>query len=79
MRIEIGPTLAIYNQDCVVVASDGLSDNLNSDEIADRCRNAGTETTVSKLARLASRRMKQECATRPCKPDDLTIVVYQSL
>ncbi len=79
MRIEIGPTLSISNQDCVVVASDGLSDNLNSDEIADRCRNAGPETTVSKLARLASRRMKQACATRPCKPDDLTIIAYQSL
>jgi PPM family protein phosphatase len=78
MRIEIGPTLAISKHDCVIVASDGLSDNLHNLEIAARCHNAETKTTVSKLAKLASRRMKQESTTRPCKPDDLTIIAYQS-
>jgi PPM family protein phosphatase len=78
MRIEIGPTLEISDKDSVVIASDGLSDNLASHEIATRCDNSDVDLVASKLAKLANRRMKQECATRPCKPDDLSIIVFQS-
>ncbi len=79
MRIEIGPTLDISDQDKVVIASDGLSDNLTSHEIATRCDQSDVQMVASKLTNLASRRMMNESSTRPCKPDDLTIIVYQSL
>jgi len=77
MRIEIGSSVQLAPRDTIVMASDGLFDNVHFDEIVDRIRSGPLDKRVDELASLASRRMTHETATRPSKPDDLTIVAFR--
>lgn len=77
MRIEIGASVQLAARDTVLMASDGLFDNIHFDEIVDRVRSGPLRSGVNELAGLARRRMTHETATRPSKPDDITIVAYR--
>jgi len=77
MRIEMGPWVKLSRHDRVLVASDGLFDNLQLDEIAARLRRSSLSEGVGKLSKLATKRMRSECDTRPSKPDDLTMVALK--
>lgn len=76
MHIEIGPAQRLAKRDSIVVASDGLFDNLLLDEIVSLGRVGKPIDRVQKLTALASERMEQQDATKPGKPDDLTILLY---
>ncbi len=76
MHIEIGPSQPLAARDTVIVASDGLSDNLHLEEIIDRGRRGKLTDRIDALATLATHRMTQTESTQPGKPDDLTILVY---
>lgn len=74
MRIEVGPELELAPRDTVLLASDGLTDNLMPEEIAEiLVRKKLLVDAVQALAHRAQRRMK----TAIGKPDDLTIVAYR--
>lgn len=73
MRIEIGPRIRLGAFDRVLLASDGLFDNLRVDEIVDGVRRGPLARSVDALATLAHRRM----AGGDAKPDDLTVVAYR--
>jgi PPM family protein phosphatase len=77
MRIEIGPSIRLAPQDTVVVASDGLWDNLYIREIAELATTRPLIDTVSLMVCTALARMMQDDGDLPCKPDDLTIVAYR--
>jgi len=77
MRIEIGSSVQLAVRDTIVMASDGLFDNVHIDEIVERIRSGPLAESVDELTALARRRMTHETATRPSKPDDLTIVAYR--
>lgn len=77
MRIEIGPTLALASRDTLLLASDGLFDNLHTSEIADRLRKGPLVEGAERLARASHRRMSQTRPGQPSKPDDLTFVGYR--
>ncbi len=77
MRIDIGPTLAVDENDRILIASDGLFDNLGLDEIAKRLHDRHIREGVENIVRLASRRMTEDFKTQPSKPDDLTVVAMQ--
>lgn len=77
MRIDIGPTLAVDENDRILIASDGLFDNLGLEEIAKRLHDRHIRDGVANITRLASRRMKEDLKTQPSKPDDLTVVAMQ--
>lgn len=76
MHIEIGPSQPLAVRDTVIVASDGLSDNLHLDEIIDRGRRGKLNDRIDALATLATDRMNQTESGQPGKPDDLTILIY---
>jgi serine/threonine protein phosphatase PrpC len=78
MRIEIGGPLVLAPRDTLLLASDGLCDNLRLDEIVERIRKGPLETAVRRLlADAAARMAAPPDAPHPCKPDDLTIVCFR--
>ncbi len=81
MRIEIGPQLQMGARDTLLLCSDGLSDNLSTDEIVEIIRCGDLKTSVQRLVDLATARMQavSQDVEHPTKPDDLTVVVYRRL
>jgi len=77
MKIEIGPTIQLAPRDTVVLASDGLVDNLYAEEIVDRIRKGRLDRAADRLAVDARRRMTRPEAGLPSKPDDLTFVLFR--
>ena len=77
MHIAIGPTLAMAARDTVLLASDGLVDNLRLKEIADTIQKGELRETTQLLAERARYRMTVAQDGQPSKPDDLTIVAFR--
>lgn len=77
MRIELGPPLKLARYDTVLLASDGLLDNLYTDEIVDLIRKGPLAESLARLVEVARKRMSKPIAGAPCKPDDLTVVALR--
>ena len=77
MRIELGATVTLAQRDTIVVASDGLSDNLHLDEIVGVVRKGPLGQAVDALATLGRKRMETPEEGAPSKPDDLTLVALR--
>lgn len=77
MRIELGATLKLALRDTVVLASDGLSDNLHLDEIVERIRKGPLRAAANELASLGAKRMQTPREGAPSKPDDLTFIAIR--
>lgn len=77
MRIEIGPTINLAPRDTLILASDGLFDNLSTGEIVQRIRKGPLRRVLSQLQADTKARMAQAEPGSPCKPDDLTFVLYR--
>lgn len=77
MRIEIGPARQFAPRDTLLIASDGLSDNLHVEEIVDRIRKGRLAAGLQTLADDAGLRMRAPAEGQPSKPDDLTVVIYR--
>jgi serine/threonine protein phosphatase PrpC len=77
MRIDVGPVLSLSRRDTVVVASDGLFDNLHVEEIVDRVRKGPLEACANTLLTECQRRMAGEDPEHPSKADDLTFVLFR--
>jgi serine/threonine protein phosphatase PrpC len=78
MRIEIGPKLRLAVRDTVLLASDGLYDNLFEEEIVERIRKGRLEDCAAALASTSLRRMAKPHRGEPHKPDDLTFILYRA-
>ena len=77
MRIEIGPTIELARFDTLLLASDGLFDNLHVDEIVQRVRKGPLKRVIRTLAEDCRRRMLDAEDDQPSKPDDLTFVAFR--
>jgi serine/threonine protein phosphatase PrpC len=77
MRIEVGSQRRIAPRDTLLLASDGLSDNLRIDEIVALLRTGPLDAACDRLAELARARMHTPTEGEPCKPDDLTFVAFR--
>jgi protein phosphatase len=78
LRVEVGPALQLAVRDTVLLASDGLFDNLYIDEIVDTIRRGPLVAAADRLvARVRARMQGADAADQPCKPDDLTIVLFR--
>jgi len=77
MRIEVGSARRLARRDTLLVASDGLSDNLHKDEIVERIRTGPLAVVAERLVRDARRRMEAPIEGEPSKPDDLTFVAFR--
>ncbi|MCB9030174.1 MAG: serine/threonine-protein phosphatase [Deltaproteobacteria bacterium] len=77
MRIEIGPRIELSKRDTILLASDGLTDNLHTNEITNIIRSGPVAQALENLAKRASHRMLSENGNTPSKPDDLSIILFR--
>lgn len=77
MRIEMGAPVEMARRDTLVLASDGLLDNLLPSEIVEFVRSGPLEVAVRELVDEALRRMNDGDGHGPSKPDDLTVIAYR--
>jgi PPM family protein phosphatase len=76
MRIEIGPSLSLHQRDTILIASDGLFDNLRIEEVTERARKGKLLPGITRLSELANQRMLG-VEGQPCKPDDLSMIAIR--
>lgn len=76
MRIEVGSLRPLSAFDTVVVASDGLFDNLAPEEVAELVRKGSLLDNATRLAAAAHARMERDQG--PSKPDDLSFVILRA-
>jgi len=77
MRVEMGSTLELASRDTVLLASDGLADNLHTDEIVQAVRMGALSESLQSLVERTVQRMGTETGEHPCKPDDLSVLLYR--
>ncbi len=77
MRIEVGSAVRLALRDTLLLASDGLSDNLHINEIVECIRKGPIKKAARNLAQHARERMLGEGDGEPSKPDDLTFAVFR--
>jgi len=77
MRIEMGAAVSLKPRDTVLLASDGLTDNLHLHEITEIIRKGSLASAMQNIASLARRRMSQESMHQPSKPDDLSVILFR--
>lgn len=77
MHIALGPVVTLSGRDTVVLASDGLSDNLYRSEILALASKGRLEGATRNLVDLARKRMTDPFEEAPSKNDDLTLIVFR--
>lgn len=77
MRVEVRAPISLRPRDTILVASDGLYDNLHLEEIADRIRRNDLEKVALELAETCTRRMTAPEGGEPSKPDDLSFILLR--
>jgi len=77
MRVEIGSTLELKEHDTLVLASDGLFDNLRTEEIVEALRKGPLLETVTSAVETCASRMHGAADSVPSKPDDLTVIAFR--
>ena len=77
MRIDMGAGVELRPRDTVLVASDGLTDNVHLDEIIEHIRKGALAASAEALVGLAQSRMAGNNREQPCKPDDLSLILFR--
>lgn len=77
MRVEIGSKIPMAALDTLLVASDGLFDNVLPDEIVDIIRTGPVGEAAARLCELAQQRMYNSSAGKPSKPDDFSAILFR--
>lgn len=77
MRIDVGTMVELKPRDTVLVASDGLTDNVHLEEIVELTRKGPLQVALKSTVDLASRRMSETKASQPSKPDDLSLLLFR--
>lgn len=77
MHIGVGAEVRLRPRDTVLLASDGLTDNIHVHEIVEMIRKGSLPDAVESIASLARRRMVVESKHQPSKPDDLSVILFR--
>jgi len=77
MRIDMGAEVSLKPRDTVLLASDGLTDNIHVHEIANMIRKGPLADAIDSISGLARRRMSVESKHQPSKPDDLSVILFR--
>lgn len=78
MRVEVGSPVPFDPGDTILVASDGVTDNLRMLEMIELLRGGTVRRAGPELIELCRDRMAGDLSGVPSKPDDLTALVYRS-
>ena len=77
MGIDVGAAVELDQRDTVLLASDGLMDNVHVDEIIEIVRKGPLSDAIKSVVALAERRMRKACREEPSKPDDLSLILFR--
>lgn len=77
MHIQVGAPVHMAKFDTVIVASDGLADNLQQKEVIKIIRKGPLDLAADSLAQIALDRMHHPSDKYPSKPDDLTFILFR--
>lgn len=77
MRIDVGAGVELRPRDTILVASDGLTDNVHLDETIELVRKGILAESAMSVVDLATRRMTETRAGQPSKPDDLSLILFR--
>lgn len=77
MHIDVGAPVQLSVRDTVLLASDGLTDNLHLEEIVELSRKGSLDSAMDSLLHRARARMRADSDTLPNKPDDLSIILFR--
>lgn len=77
MRIDVGATVKLDPRDTILVASDGLTDNLHQHEMTELVRKGPLSKAIDAIVGLAARRMTVTTMHQPSKPDDLSVILFR--
>lgn len=77
MSVEIGPLITLAPKDTLILASDGLVDNLYVNEIIDRICCGPLDSAAINLVNCTHERMTQPQKEYPSHSDDLTFILYR--
>jgi serine/threonine protein phosphatase PrpC len=77
MRIDVGAELSLQPRDTIMLASDGVMDNVHVNEIIERIRKGPLGDAADKVVALARHRMAGLSAAQPSKPDDLSLILFR--
>jgi serine/threonine protein phosphatase PrpC len=77
MRIDLAAEIKLSPRDTVLLASDGLTDNIHIHEITEIIRKGPLSKAIDTMTSLAKRRMTIETMHQPSKPDDLSVILYR--
>lgn len=77
MRLEIGPRIALAKYDTVILASDGLRDNLSQEQVIELIRKGPLEKSLDRLASSCHATMSGANESIPGHPDDLTMLAVR--
>ncbi len=77
MRIDVGAGVELRPRDTILVASDGLTDNVHLDETIEYVRKGTLAESAMSVIGLATRRMTAAGGGQPSKPDDLSLILFR--
>lgn len=77
MRIEVGPKVELAARDTVVLASDGILDNVRRDELVDHVRKGALREAAARVAESAQAAIEGRGPIEG-HPDDATLLVYRA-
>ena len=77
MRIDVGAAVELDQRDTILLASDGLMDNVHVDEIIEFVRKGPLSEAVLSVVDQAEQRMKNARDGEPSKPDDLSLILFR--
>ena len=77
MGIDVGAAVELDLKDTILVASDGLTDNVHVDEIIELVRKGPLADAMSATVNFANRRMLMPGAGQPSKSDDLSLILFR--
>lgn len=77
MRIDVGAEVTLQPRDTILLASDGLTDNVHVDEIIERIRKGPLDAAMERVVTFANRRMTDVSSAQPSKPDDLSLILFR--
>lgn len=77
MRIDVGPIVEMADRDTVIVATDGVFDNVYPEEIIENLRIGKLIAGAHWLAPMCQERMESKKGENPGKIDDVTFALFR--
>ena len=77
MGIDVGAAVELDQRDTILLATDGLMDNVHVDEIIDFVRKGPLPTAIHSVVALGRQRMRNAGGGEPSKPDDLSLILFR--